>query len=326
MEKRSRRRFLQSSGLAAVVGSSGCLRLISGDDGTATGTRLRDSDGDGVIDSEDYAPRDPDVQREEQVKGDETTTESREQEETKEETAEGEDETTDGIVAEDLLISRWPLQSDLRDTAGDNDASAERGTPAFGSFDGRRAVSLDGDVGVMIERGENPELSIMARDGGAVSVGAWVYFDEGTGNRDANGSEARHHILRNDDEYNFQALPTQNENTVELSFSTDGYATRKNTDDEMWVSTDEWHHFMYVIEPASSLSFYVDGEKRFRDDAMNGSAPTQTAYWSHETIGSWYGTNDPTWYDLMRGKIADLRIYDTGLSEQEVAQVHVNTR
>lgn len=69
---RSRRRFLRAAGLGGTIATAGCLRLIGGGGGTPTPTPtatsdIRDTDGDGVIDSEDYAPRDPDVQRKEQV-------------------------------------------------------------------------------------------------------------------------------------------------------------------------------------------------------------------------------------------------------------------
>ncbi len=36
---------------------------------------IQDTDGDGVIDSEDYVPRDPEIQREEQVENESSQTE-----------------------------------------------------------------------------------------------------------------------------------------------------------------------------------------------------------------------------------------------------------
>lgn len=68
MDSTTRRQVLASSGLASVVGLTGCSGVFDRGSGEGT-TGVQDSDGDGVIDSEDYAPRDPDVQREEQVKG-----------------------------------------------------------------------------------------------------------------------------------------------------------------------------------------------------------------------------------------------------------------
>lgn len=58
-----RRRFLRATAAIGLGGLSGCLRL-SGSGGEPSGSTggPSDSDGDGVIDSEDYAPRDPAVQ------------------------------------------------------------------------------------------------------------------------------------------------------------------------------------------------------------------------------------------------------------------------
>lgn len=74
MDESTRRRFLRMSGLAATVGFTGCLRTLSGGSNTAT-PAIKDSDGDGVIDSEDYAPRDPEIQRKEQLQRGSTPTE-----------------------------------------------------------------------------------------------------------------------------------------------------------------------------------------------------------------------------------------------------------
>jgi PBP1b-binding outer membrane lipoprotein LpoB len=51
---------------------SGCMSSESNTESTATPTKprqptIKDTDGDGVIDSEDYAPRDPEVQEKSDV-------------------------------------------------------------------------------------------------------------------------------------------------------------------------------------------------------------------------------------------------------------------
>lgn len=62
----TRRRLLQVGVLGGAVGLAGC--------GLMGGSEVEDSDGDGVIDSEDYAPRDPEIQRKEQVEAERTET------------------------------------------------------------------------------------------------------------------------------------------------------------------------------------------------------------------------------------------------------------
>jgi len=80
MNGSTRRRFLQTVGAAGLIGSSGCLRLDNKDDSTPAATTtsdIKDTDGDGVIDSEDYAPRDASIQAAEQVnESDSTPTET----------------------------------------------------------------------------------------------------------------------------------------------------------------------------------------------------------------------------------------------------------
>lgn len=71
MNSSKRRRVLQLCGMTVVSGVSGCLRLASGSDEE---NDIQDTDGDGVIDSEDYAPQDPEIQREEQVSKEDTET------------------------------------------------------------------------------------------------------------------------------------------------------------------------------------------------------------------------------------------------------------
>lgn len=53
----SRRRALEIAGTAGLIGLAGCSQYIPGGE-----NQIKDTDGDGVIDSQDYAPRDPSVQ------------------------------------------------------------------------------------------------------------------------------------------------------------------------------------------------------------------------------------------------------------------------
>jgi hypothetical protein len=64
VEDSTRRQFLRSGGAVSIVGLTGCTQIpqISG------GDDIKDTDGDGVIDSEDYAPRDASVQDAEDVR------------------------------------------------------------------------------------------------------------------------------------------------------------------------------------------------------------------------------------------------------------------
>jgi len=63
----NRRKFLTSCGVSSAIALAGCSsdeRDVSTNDG---GNDIQDSDGDGVIDSEDYAPQDPEVQEKKDI-------------------------------------------------------------------------------------------------------------------------------------------------------------------------------------------------------------------------------------------------------------------
>lgn len=314
MRKTTRRKVVSSAALLSVIGISGC---------TQSESEIQDTDGDGVIDSEDYAPRDPSVQRKEQVEDDSSGSSDKHTDE------EESRQPTDGIVAESELISRWPFRSSYADTAGGNDISIDRGTPDLGTHNGRPSVALDGSVGMMIDPGTNAELSIMAPNQGGSSIGGWIYFDRTTGSRHPKNNVPPHTIFRNDAEYILTGQPAGNEVELKLTIMSQvegvKYTTDNHVTDEMIVPTNQWNHFMYVIDPQSSIEFYLNGVKQFEDNNMPGYSPNASQYWSHETVGSWYGTRSPDWYKLMIGKISDLRIYDTGLSGNQVAQIVANT-
>lgn len=64
-----RRSFLKTFGVVSTLGTTGCITDKSGDEKST----VQDSDGDGVIDSEDYAPNDPAVQEKSDVQVEEST-------------------------------------------------------------------------------------------------------------------------------------------------------------------------------------------------------------------------------------------------------------
>lgn len=237
------------------------------------------------------------------------------------------------LVRGDDLIARWPFASGFEDAVGGMDGTAAYGDPTVGTHEGRSGVRFDGDDGIQIGSGDdNPGMSFIEAEDGPVSISGWVYFDRREGGR-PNNDPATHHILRNDAEYTLRATPdTEEDGTVEFVFGIsdlgggESYSTSDHASDELYATVQRWHHFAFVVEPRESIRAYLDGEERFVDtEEMNGYSPRNTNYWSHQTIGSWYGTGNPDWYDLLVGKLADLRIYDAGLSAAEVERIYSNT-
>jgi hypothetical protein len=104
-----RRLFLKRTGISLGLGLAvaGCSGGDSSDD-------VQDSDGDGVIDSQDYAPNDPDVQSKSDVNSGSTTT-----------------ETDEGVQVDDIdLDTETPTEEDTIDL-GDVDLGTETPTAAL---------------------------------------------------------------------------------------------------------------------------------------------------------------------------------------------------
>lgn len=95
----TRRKFLAVVGTSGAATLGGCLDVINSE-----GEDIKDTDGDGVIDSEDYAPRDASVQRAEQVKEDSGTTNPEKSTTSDEETTS--EETTESTTTERTTTSQ----------------------------------------------------------------------------------------------------------------------------------------------------------------------------------------------------------------------------
>ncbi|WP_157884791.1 LamG-like jellyroll fold domain-containing protein [Halorubrum aethiopicum] len=324
MDDTKRRRVLQLGGAALVSGLAGCNGILGND--------IQDTDGDGVIDSEDYAPRDPEIQREEQVKGEGSTeTETETQAETETET-ETETQAETPVAGEDL-ISWWPFSQNVNDTAGDNDASAPIGNPQIETVADRTAVRFDGDDGLRVARGGNePELSLLDRNDGPASITMQVYFAEPTGSQPFEGTGTpRHSILRNDTGYNITAKGESGDSSVNLRFGVRPYSDTPSRgysmpdDVQIPLSVQEWHQISVVFNSTKYVRIYVDDERVFADDSMQGYNNAASDFWPDITIGSWYGGNPEEWANLMNGAISDLRMYGTGLTAEEISQIYTNT-
>ncbi|WP_135805590.1 LamG-like jellyroll fold domain-containing protein [Halorussus marinus] len=239
---------------------------------------------------------------------------------------------TDGSgdpVAGDQLLARWPLRDGLGDSVGGHDASVDRGDPTSDTFAGRSATAFHGDVGARISRGDHGELSLLGRNDGACSFSTWVLFDTDAGGRPYDSGEtAVHTLLRNDTGYVITGAPAEDADGVDIGFAirdVGASAAQKYTmpdGDNVVVSTGEWHHVAVVVDPTNSVRIYVDGDREFSDDSMDGYSEQNSDYWSDLTLGSWYGGNPAKWANILNGKLSDFRIYETGLSESQISRIH----
>jgi len=128
---KDRRTILQLGGVALSVGIAGCSNVIERDT-----QEIQDTDGDGVIDSEDYAPRDPEVQKKEDLLS-QNGTEQCDCPDESDQTEQPDPILTDGF--EDGTASKWTPSAELSSTF---EASQER------TFSGSWAAKFtEGDTG-----------------------------------------------------------------------------------------------------------------------------------------------------------------------------------
>jgi len=234
-------------------------------------------------------------------------------------------------VASEKLLARWQLESGFNDSVGGHDATVDQGNPQTGKFAGRKATSFHGSVGARISRGGHGELSLLGEEEGPASFSFWVYFDSAEGGRPYDSDDtASHTLIRNDTGYIITGSPAENANGVDIGFriSSNGSSPHQKygmpDSDNVVVSTEAWHHIAVTVEPKNTLQIFVDGERRFSDDSMQGYSEPASDYWSDLTLGSWYGGNSPRWANILNGKLADFRIYRTRLSPQQVTQIYNN--
>lgn len=129
----TRRKFLTGISLTTSLLVAGC----TSNDGS--GSDVKDSDGDGMIDSKDYAPNDPEVQEKSDVSGgsDDSDTTTDTSTETEEQEIGGNDpEITLSVTAD--ISGDWQLDYAYEGAAG------EESDTEFGSYG--RDVSIPGDA------------------------------------------------------------------------------------------------------------------------------------------------------------------------------------
>lgn len=246
-------------------------------------------------------------------------------------TSESQQAVQEEPVRADDLVSRWPLRSGFEDTAGDNDASVALGDPAFVSGE-RDALSLRGEDGLRVSRGGHGELSRTGRDTGPVSLSLWTYFDASSGGRPFGDSDrARHSIYRNDTGLRVIGHPGPNPGAVRIGASVSpfggsaasGYAVPE--DERPALTTETWHHLVIVVVPDSALRIFVDGERVFREESMDGYSAPNDEFWTDVTLGSLYGGDPERWGNLMDGRLSDVRVYGAELSASDVTQIYADT-
>lgn len=299
MEGSTRRRFLRTTGVVGIAGLAGCSQITGEDD-------IKDTDGDGVIDSEDYAPRDPDVQREEQVDKGSTSEEAE-----SEPTTSGEAEPSEPTDTESTnnQIEATPvirLNDELPSGFENRGATRQESNGAVGSY--------------VWNFNEDYILSDYAwgTTDHSGTLCCWVYIP----NSETNNSDYREMISAHDGgrdgDYEFEQLS--------LRQSPDGegigiHKNKKNSDAASALVSNfpvsEWFHLAGVVDKdQNELRTYINGEQR----ASVSDYEITMEQKGNFGIGARakHRFDEYEYIQMFIGKLDDVRIYEEPLNDDEI--------
>jgi hypothetical protein len=306
MKDSTRRRFVRMGGFVCITGVAGCSQtpqIIGEND-------IKDTDGDGVIDSEDYAPRDASVQDAEDVREVDSTEQGGEDED---QPTVDEDQSTETPIDEQSQILGEPI--------------------AHYGFEGTDEIIQD-----RTNNGHNGQLRsvnrVSGRGGQVLDISSGEYAAVGTADS-LNPGEGTYTcglwfrtILNPDANYkNRQALLVKRADTdalrwhfilhngkVQLDLN-DGSNGGRVRSKQTFID-GEWHHTVAVWDNETVL-LYVDGERRDQQELSLGSiSPPSPVY-----LGAQPEYPKPLYYS---GQLDDVIIYDTALSAAEVQQLYTS--
>jgi hypothetical protein len=270
MDHSTQRRFLWASGIVSTVGLAGCLGIQGGSD-------VQDTDGDGVIDSEDYAPRDPDVQRKEQIQTNSAPTETKQPADTETDTTAQIDDRSsglfqegfeDGNLTENPVWTRKSVSDQLRLTVN----SVWEGTYSLqmesGAGENPTPNILTADIGRI--PANNYELTgIYRQDDGYTSIASFIGLqnsktDEWIGaGCEADGyAQLRHYDGTGRDPYTLKR--SADGHTVDSNYTNQGGTIK---------STDKWYKISVSINGAGSTSELIfsetDGSRIYKQEIFD---------------------------------------------------------
>lgn len=318
MDRSTRRKVLRLCGVSVAGGLAGCSGVLGGDDEE---NDIKDTDGDGVIDSEDYAPRDPDVQRREQVVDNSTPRET--------------EQPTESV--DNSLVLRAPLdgntvmnrasrQPDLSLSAYNSPT-----TGVSGRFDSAwlfdRNLSGTGPDAVVFDIPEERDFDFS----GSYDFSVKAHFNPNTesidgpaprqGNKDhpnpflfhARGNPAEISIQFNDDGDGKIRLRIESADRDSSIFNTAGVS----------APVGEWTSFVLTWDSSNNeANLYINGQKELTESA---GTPFSTATDSSTISGfgaragrGGRGRGDKG-FD---GRMDELQIYDTTLTEEQARTLH----
>jgi len=223
-----------------------------------------------------------------------------------------------GVASADL-VGCWPLDGDVLDYSGyGNDGTISGAvtdtTDRFGTPDS--AMAFTGANNDKIDVGNDASLDLT----GAMTITAWVYLDS---TNPVHGSRNARIIAKMGFDRAWSSGIEVSEGGVSFpatfQVSTDG-SDVVSAHDDATLPLDQWVHYAGVYTPGTSMEIYLDG-----DSAYILAAGIPVSQFSDNSrnvlIGNRPDSADCAWY----GKLDDVRVYDTALSEAEIEAIMAGT-
>lgn len=308
-EVATRRALLRGSVTAAVIGVTGCTINTGGSD-------IKDTDDDGVIDSEDYAPRDPEVQEKSDLLGTET-------EDTRTKTEGRSGKSITGVQPTEGLKGYWSFESisdrTVPDESGHDHDGTIQGDPQPISGAVGQALAFDGkDDSVKVDM--TPELQTT----GSFTLELWVQTMESTdGGRplglytyNGNGQGEETFISAKSNRIGFHARHSTGFGQAGGGAENDPYYHIPG--EPLEITPSRWHHIALKYDrQAQTIAMYVDGEPEFSLSAPKDPRVDDT----YLTIGAEpaSGTSDVA-KEHFTGGIDEVLVYTQALSDETIQQ------
>lgn len=152
----------------------------------------------------------------------------------------------------------------------------------------------------------NANGGIPGASGSELTVSCWFYQTDRTGYQGLVGNRGAQGSSNSSSPLNWYLYTHSNDGSIQFH----GSAQNKST---IIPSLNTWHHVVAVVKYTNKYDLYLDGTKVISDVSYTWGSTAQ------RTIVSGYGSSNN---ETFKGKISDVRIYATALSEADIKDLY----
>ncbi len=178
------------------------------------------------------------------------------------------------------------------------------------------AIALEENGSWQLDVEESAPLREMAND---FTVAAWIYLDSDTLDYKAGSAEPNYRLSRflgDDIAWDADGWGMGVWDDGRVRFTKNGIIDMDTVDS--WVDPDTWVHLAATISSDEGVSIYVNGEfaQLFPDTSDLNNGTGNNGQDDVYAVGRTYGIGEGQW---VGGRMDEIRVYDSVLSEEEIA-------